>query len=180
MSIGGANYQTRTDTHHGKIDGKNTRTVLGVYQNIGAKPICADFMYIDILACIYRFCIYNFVMEREKPKERQATMNTAYKNFLNDALYDYCKANGIDLGDLIDHIEFRAAHPFTVSDGNGGKRTVAEPNAYEYARHDGMNPLRFELQDEINNASYDVLDWQANLETACANAGIDIEDVLCD
>ena len=37
-----------------------------------------------------------------------------------------------------------------------------------------------ELQDEINNASYDVLDWQANLETACSNAGIDIEDVLCD
>lgn len=170
-------------------------------------------MYIDILACIYRFYIYNFVMEREKPKERQAIMNTAYKNFLNDALYDYCKANGIDLGDLIDHIEFRADYPFTVSDGNGGKRTVAEPNAYEYADAAGTYIITSldsdslacedvdveklekafpgavdkvlsnwcdELQEEINNASYDVLDWQANLETACANAGIDIEDVLCD
>ena len=31
-------------------------------------------------------------------------MNAAYKNFLTDALHDYCNANGIDLGDLIDHI----------------------------------------------------------------------------
>lgn len=90
-------------------------------------------MYIGIPVCIYRFNIYNVVMEREKPKERQATMNTAYKNFLKDALSDYCNSNGIDLGDLIDHIEFRADHPFTVSDGNGGKRTVSEPNAFDYA-----------------------------------------------
>lgn len=170
-------------------------------------------MYIDIPACIYRFTMYNVVMEREKPKERQAIMNAAYKNFLNDALSDYCNSNGIDLGDLIDHIEFRAAHPFTVSDGNGGKRTVSEPSAFEYADATGTyiitsldrNSLECEdvdvekleekfpgavdevlsnwcdeCQEEINNAAYDVLDWQANLETACSNAGIDIEDVLCD
>ena len=170
-------------------------------------------MYIGIPACIYRFTMYNVVMEKEKPKERRTTMNTAYKNFLNDALYDYCKANGIDLGDLIDHIEFHADHPFTVSDGNGGKRTVSEPNAYEYSDAEGTYIITSldsdslacedvdveklekafpgavdkvlsnwcdELQNEINNASYDVLDWQTNLETACSNAGIDIEDVLCD
>ena len=170
-------------------------------------------MYIAIHARIYHFNTYNVVMEREKPKERQTIMNTAYKNFLNDALYDYCKANGIDLGDLIDHIEFRADHPFTVSDGNGGKCTVSEPSAFEYADAAGTyiitsldrNSLECEdvdvekleekfpgavdevlsnwcdeCQEEINNASYDVLDWNANLERACSNAGIDIEDVLCD
>lgn len=170
-------------------------------------------MYIAIHACIYRFNTYNVVMEREKPKERRTTMNTAYKNFLNDALSDYCNANGIDLGDLIDHIEFRADHPFTVSDGNGGKRTVAEPSAFEYADAAGTyiitsidrNSLECEdvdvekleekfpgavdevlsnwcdeCQEEINNAAYDVLDWNANLEIACRNVGIDIEDVLCD
>ena len=102
------------------------RTGPVVSRNIEAKPICADFMYIGIPACIYRFNTYNVVMEREKPKERRTTMNTAYKNFLNDALSDYCNANGIDLGALIDHIEFRADNPFTVSDGNGSKRTVID------------------------------------------------------
>ena len=170
-------------------------------------------MYIDIHAWTYHFSVYNVFMQRGKPTERQAIMNTAYKSFLTDALHDYCNANGIDLGDLIDHIEFRADHPFTVSDGNGGKRTVAEPNTFDYADAAGTyiitsldrNSLECEdvdvkklenafpgavdkvlsnwcdeCQEEINNAAYDVLDWNANLEVACSNAGIDIEDVLCD
>ena len=49
-----------------------------------------------------------FSCKEESQQKGKATMNAAYKNFLTDALHDYCNANGIDLGDLIDHIEFRA------------------------------------------------------------------------
>ena len=69
-------------------------------------------------------------------------MNTAYKNFLKDALSDYCNSNGIDLGDLIDHIEFRADHPFTVSDGNGGKRVtpaIANESTFHSFQIDSLN-----------------------------------------
>ena len=63
----------QADTLYGKTGGKGTQTVPLVSRNIGVKPICADFMYIGISVCIYRFNIYNVVMEREKPKERQQT-----------------------------------------------------------------------------------------------------------
>ena len=60
-------------------------------------------------------------------------MNKAYKQFLKDSLTDYCATNGIDIDGIIEQIEFRAAHPMTINDENGNERTVAEPNAYEYA-----------------------------------------------
>lgn len=60
-------------------------------------------------------------------------MNKAYKQFLKDALTDYCTTNGIDVDSIIGQVEFRAANPISVTDENGHRRWITEPDAFNYA-----------------------------------------------
>lgn len=70
----------------------------------------------------------------EKTTRRvESKMNTAYKQFLKDALTDYCTTNGIDVDDIIEQVEFRAANPISVTDENGHQHWIIEPDAFTYA-----------------------------------------------
>lgn len=59
-------------------------------------------------------------------------MNSAYKNFLSDALYDFCVENGIEFADIAEAIDEQNRNGYIVS-AHGDVIPCNEPNEYAYA-----------------------------------------------